>query len=293
MRNFRLCFPQLAIILMAAVCVSCNQTGQPTEADIDAIKNQITVEFKKAWDINDEDAMAEMFLEDADLVFPTSSWIKGKDAVREAFTWDQPEGRSGTFEIEDIRFLDPTTAVVNVNAHFTGGRDNDGNMISDYWDSATTIMKKQNGEWKYAALRVMPARMVHSEVEASIKQSWDRFKEHWEKGDAEGSANLYTTNTINMIPGREDNVNREGFLTMAESFFADNKVENIKANTIELDVIGHKAFEYGMFEQKVIPNDGEPYIQKARYYAVWQLESDGNWRFHRFLFNDLPADTGS
>ena len=58
-------------------------------------------------------------------------------------------------------------------------------------------------------------------------------------------------------------------------------------------MIGQKAFEYGMFEQKVIPNDGEPYIQKARYYAVWQLESDGIWRFHRFLFNDLPADTGS
>jgi len=40
----------------------------------------------------------------------------------------------------------------------------------------------------------------------------------------------------------------------------------------------------------VIPDEGEPYVQKSRYFAGWQLGSDGIWRFHRFLFNDLPAD---
>ena len=290
MRRFRFFIPQLTIFLMVIVVVSCNTTRQPTDAEANALRNFITEDFKKAWDLNDEDAIAGMFVEDADLTFPTSSWIKGRDAIREAFNRNLPEGRTINLEIDDLRFLDPTSAIVNVNAHITGGKDNDGNMIPDYWDSATSIMKKQNGEWKYAALRVMPARMDYDEEKENITQSWNNFREHWVQGDAEGSANLYTTNAINMIPRSEDNVNREGVLTMAESFLSNNTVESIKVNTLELDVMGPKAFEYGLFEQKVIPDEGEPYVQKSRYFAVWQLGPDGTWRFHRFLFNDLPAD---
>lgn len=70
--------------------------------------------------------------------------------------------------------------------------------------------------------------------------------------------------------------------------FGTNKMENAKVTTLKLDFVGPKAYEYGLFEQKVIPKRGKPFTQKSRYYAVWQLESDGVWRFHRFLFNSKP-----
>lgn len=276
------------IIFLSIAIISCNQTGQPTGPESEVLKNLITVDFKKAWDVNDENTMAGMFLEDADLTFPTSSWIKGREGIRKAFDRDHPEGLNGQFAIEDIRFLDPTTAIVNVNAHFTGGKNKNGEALSDYWDSATAIMKKVDGDWKYAALRVMPSRMIFSEVQANVKKSWDGFIDSWEKGDAEGSASYFTKNAVNMIPGNKDNVGREAFLRMAQTFFGDNKVENIVVSTLELDVMGPKAYEHGVFEQKVVPKKGKSYVQKSRYYAVWQREADGVWRFHRFLFNDLP-----
>jgi len=37
---------------------------------------------------------------------------------------------------------------------------------------------------------------------------------------------------------------------MYESFLSNNTAEYIKVNTLELDVMGPKAFEYGFFEQK-------------------------------------------
>jgi uncharacterized protein (TIGR02246 family) len=288
MKISRVTIFRVLIVFVSTVVISCNRTGEPTGAEMDVLKNLITVDFKRAWDINDENAMAGMFLENADLTFPTSAWIKGREAIRKAFDRDQPEGLTGEFAIEDIRFLDPATAIVNINAHFAGGKNEKGEMMSDYWDSATVVMKKVDGEWKYAALRVMPSRMAYGEVQASIRKSWDGFITSWKKGDAEGSAGYFTKNGVNMIPGAASNMNREGFFKMAQTFLADNKVENIDVNTLELDVMGPKAFEYGLFEQKVIPGKGKPYIQKSRYFAVWQLESDGAWRFHRFLFNQMP-----
>ncbi|MEX2233941.1 MAG: SgcJ/EcaC family oxidoreductase [Cyclobacteriaceae bacterium] len=288
MKMYSLTITRVLIIFLSASLISCNDTAQPVEAEMDVLKNLVTVNFKQAWDRNDENAMAEMFLENADLTFPTSSWIKGRDAIRKAFTRDQPEGITGEFEVEDIRFLDPATAIVNVNAHFAGGKNKEGELMADYWDSATVVMKKVDGEWKYAALRVMPSRMDYSEVQASIRKSWDGFIERWEKGDAEGSANYFTRNAINMIPGNENNVNRTEILEIFKTFFAGNKMENVTVNTLELEIIGPKAYEHGLFEQKVIPKKGKPYSQKSRYYTVWQLEPDGVWRFHRFLFNNMP-----
>jgi uncharacterized protein (TIGR02246 family) len=288
MRTPRFIFAHASVILMVAVNVSCNYSGPPQEAEIDAVRSSATTNFKKAFDVNDENAIAAMFLEDADLAFPTSGWIKGRDAIRQTFDRDQPEGLQGNFEVEDIRFLDATTAIVNINAHFSGGKTEGGEPIAEDWDCGTAIMKKQNGEWKYAALRVMPMRMVYGDVRDNIKKSWDAFLGHWVKGDAEGSASYLTNDALNMVPGRENHVNRAGVLAAYKDFFANNTLENPKFTTLELDVAGTKAFEHGLFEQKVIPKKGKPYNQKGRYYAVWQLEPDGVWRIHRFLFNDMP-----
>lgn len=268
--------------------ISCDNAGTPTREDEDQIRNIVTTDFKEAWDVNDESAMAEFFLDDADLVFPTSDWITGKEAIKNAFNWEQAEGMQGEFEIQSIRFIGATTAIVNINAHFFGGKDKDGNSIPDYWDSATSIMVKRDGNWKNAALRVMNARMDLGETEAGIQASWDSFIDNWEKGDAEASANLFTKSTINMIPATPNNVGREAVLSMSKDFLGKNKVENLTVNSLELEVVGRTAFQYGTFQQDVVPTNGKPFVQKSRFFAVWKLEGDNVWKFHRFIFNDLP-----
>ncbi len=287
MKNLKILF---ALIVSALLSISsCNQPKTATQEDREAITNLITVQFKQAWDVNDEAAMALMFLEDADLVFPTSPWIKGREAIQNAFSWDHPDGLTGTFNIEDIRFVDASTALVNVNAHFSGGKDNEGNPIPDNWDSATTFLKKQDGSWKYAALRVMPARMNYEEVKANIQDTWNQFISHWEQGNAEAAANCFTADAINMVPGSKSNMGREEIRTLLENFASGNVVKNAHATTLELDVIGSKAFEYGLYEDTIEPKKGKAFDRKIRYYAVWQLEPDGVWRWSRFIMNEIEG----
>ena len=285
MKNLKILFTQIVLIL--AIITSCNQPKAPTEEDREAITNLITVQFKQAWDVNDEAALASMFYEDADLVFPTSPWIKGREAIQNAFSWDHPKGLTGTFNIEDIRFIDASTALANVNAHFSGGKDNDGNSIPDQWDSATIFLKKQDGSWKYAALRVMLARMNYEEVKASIQESWSQFISHWEQGDAEAASNCFTADAINMVPGLKSNIGRDEIRTLFENFASGNVIKNANATTLELDVMGSKAFEYGLYEDTIQPKKGKAFDRNVRYYAVWQLEVDGVWRWSRFIMNEI------
>jgi uncharacterized protein (TIGR02246 family) len=287
MNYFR--FYHLLVLFALLILLSCSHVNEPTQADKDAITNIITVQFKQAWDINDEVAMASMFLENADMVFPTSPWIKGRDAIQRAFNWDQPEGLTGTFNIKDLRFLDGSTALVNVDAHFSGGVDNKGNPIPDNWDSATSIMKKEKGNWKYAGLRVMPARMDYLEVKAQLEDTWDTFINHWEAGDAAGAASCFTPDAINMVNGAESNVGRAEIKNLLEQFASANTIKNAKATTRELDIIGPKAFEYGIYEDTIEPLNGQPFNRRIRYYAVWKMEVDGKWRWHRFILNELPS----
>ncbi len=268
--------------------ISCNPSETPSQADRAAIEQLITVDFKAAWDVNDEEAMAAMFTEDADLVFPTSPWIRGRDNIKSAFTWDHPDGLTGTFEVQDIRFLNASTALINVNAHFSGGRDEEGKIIPDNWDSATTILVKQNGQWKYAALRVMNARMDENEVREKIRQSWGRFIGSWQQGDAQQAAQCFTENAINMVPGEESNLGRQEIQDLLAGFASANSVKDAKATTLELDILGPKAVEYGIYEDTIEPKNGKSFNRKMRYYAVWQLEPDGEWRWSRFIFNDAP-----
>ena len=76
---------------------------------------------------------------------------------------------------------------------------------------------------------------------------------------------------------------------MFEGFLSGNTVSNAKSTTIELDVIGPKAYEYGIYEDTINPENGRPFNRKIRYMAVWRLESDGVWRGSQFILNDVPT----
>jgi len=56
-------------------------------------------------------------------------------------------------------------------------------------------------------MHAMAGRMDYDEEKKNITQSWDSFREHWVQDNVDGSANLFTTNAINMTPRSEDNVN--------------------------------------------------------------------------------------
>ena len=99
----------------------------------------------------------------------------------------------------------------------------------------------------------------------------------------------YTANAINMVP-EMDNVNNKESYGMFESFLSNNSFSNISKETLELEVVGPTAYELGFYEDMIKPKNSDPYHRKLRYSAIWKKEPDGNWRWHRFIFNNLPLE---
>lgn len=278
------------------VVISCNAPGEPTGGDEDAVRALIT-DWVKARNVGDTETMKGMYLEDAVLKLPWSTWIHGRDTIFEEFNFILAEGRTMSIDIVDVRFLSPTIAVVYANALFTGGMINNEESVFherpflEWQDSATWFLKKENGEWKLAEMVVTPLAMNYEEAEAGIEKSWDGFMEQYIKGDAAGTANFFTANYIQSNPGNKDLlIGREGWLTAAESFFSNTTVVDFKRNSLSLQVHGQFAYERGEWADETIENDEESTSDQGRYSAVWRLGSDGVWRFHRFIWNRMPAD---
>jgi uncharacterized protein (TIGR02246 family) len=121
-----------------------------------------------------------------------------------------------------------------------------------------------------------------------ISKALRSWEEVWKNGDSAAAAAKFTDDAINMMPGAESDVGRAAIERAFEEFLSSVTINEITFTTQELDVRGDKAYELGNFVQQY--TDGETEVtQRSRYMAFWKLEADGQWRYHRFLFNNLPA----
>ena len=117
----------------------------------------------------------------------------------------------------------------------------------------------------------------------------DGFEAAWLAGDSVESARFFTADAVNMRPGVESDVGRGAILSAFGEFLGASTVTAVEFTTEQLDVLGDVAYELGTFEQRYTGADGEEVTHRARYAALWRREITGTWRYHRFLFNDLPA----
>ncbi|MEO5582466.1 MAG: hypothetical protein ABIR66_07220, partial [Saprospiraceae bacterium] len=79
-----------------------------------------------------------------------------------------PVGRKFSVKIQSLRFITPDIVLVNNNAHFTGGKTAQGQPLPDAREAGTFILKKTDGKWKIAALRVLPMRVDPEVVKTAI-----------------------------------------------------------------------------------------------------------------------------
>lgn len=128
-----------------------------------------------------------------------------------------------------------------------------------------------------------------AEARAGIAATWTAFKPVWRAADAAGAAEIFfTDDAINMIPATTSDSGRAAIETAFAAFLSANKVSDVTQTTDEVQVAGQTAYERGTFIQTVTQAEGQPYVQRSRYLAIWSRQSDGKWKCERFLFNDLP-----
>ncbi len=273
----------VALCLAANLLPACS-SHTPSEADEEALRQLINEDFKDAWDANDDEAIAASFTEEADLAFPTSPWIRGKEAVQQAFHRpNRPEGLTINPSISHIRFLAPGLALVDVDAHFTGGRTPQGEPVPDDWDSATMLLRNAGGTWKYEMLRVMPMRQSQQEVNQAIADTWAGFTEHWHAGDLDGFMAYYTEDADNFGAGMPDQTDKQQIREWMSTAFADQRPSNLQFNQESLEVMGPSAYQYGTFSQTWTDKAGNTTDQRGRMMCHLQLGADGVWRFQRCL----------
>jgi uncharacterized protein (TIGR02246 family) len=122
-----------------------------------------------------------------------------------------------------------------------------------------------------------------------IRAARDRFVDALRRGDASAAAAVFAPDALNMRPGAASDSGRAAIERMFADFLGGVTMEHVEFTTRELNVQPYVAYEQGTFVQRYRPRDGNPVTHRARYMAVWRREPGGDWQYHRFLFNWLPA----
>ena len=129
------------------------------------------------------------------------------------------------------------------------------------------------------------------ETPQQIRTSWQGFADAWRGSDPGGAASWYTVDAINMPPGAPEMRGRQQIEERFGEAIASFEVEGFSNLTLECEEHGDVAYELGRFTQTVrYRTGGERHTERARYMAIWTRESDGVWRFHRFMWAPLPAE---
>jgi uncharacterized protein (TIGR02246 family) len=283
--------PMVASPIVAAVAAQGPAgTRLLTPAD-DAALRAFVAAFQTAWNARDAKALASMFRPDADQAAAWLPGVRGRSEIERQWSGlfpQVPRGVSIRIDVESIRPLTNGIVVLDVTGNFSGRAD-DGSPIRRMSDRATYLLTRDGAGWAIASFRVFEAA-VTPEVMNGIGAARERFINAWRRNDAAGAAAVFSADAINMIPGAPDNRGRREIERAFADFLGSVTIEHVEFTPQELDGRAYVAYERGSFVQRHKPRDGARSVtMNARYMAVWRREPGGDWQFHRFLFNEVPA----
>jgi uncharacterized protein (TIGR02246 family) len=114
-----------------------------------------TQEFADAWNKHDPTAMAYFWSVDGDLVNPFGRRASGLTEIQRMFADEQSKMmKDSTYSVTNVkvRFLNPTTAVVDQDLEVAGITNPDGTTTT-MRPHVTSIMTKSGGQWWVASAR--------------------------------------------------------------------------------------------------------------------------------------------
>lgn len=120
--------------------------GSPLASPLDVV-----TAFVRAWDAGDADAIAALFVEDADFVNVVGLWWTSRLAIRRAHAWGfERMFRNSTLTIEKLsqRTLGPDVAVVHVRWRIDGQVDPQGRGVEARRGvMGTVVVRLADGTW--------------------------------------------------------------------------------------------------------------------------------------------------
>jgi uncharacterized protein (TIGR02246 family) len=117
-----------------------------------------------------------------------------------------------------------------------------------------------------------------SEDERAIRDVIDRWMEASRAGDTAAVLDLMTEDVIFMTP-RGEPFGKEEFRTRSESL-KGTEIDG-QADTLEIEVLGDRAWIRNHLEMTMTPPGGEPARRSGYTLTILQKGTDGRWRLFR------------
>jgi uncharacterized protein (TIGR02246 family) len=126
------------------------------------------------------------------------------------------------------------------------------------------------------------------EARAAIEAANAKFSEAFARGDAKALAALYTPDAIAFPPDSEMIRGNEAIGKFWKTT-RDGGVQSATLTTLDVGRSGDVAYEVGNVSLTIQPSGKAPTTAAAKYVVVWKRQSDGSWKLHRDIWNDLPG----
>ena len=126
------------------------------------------------------------------------------------------------------------------------------------------------------------------EARAAIEAANVEFSQAFVRGDGKALAAMYTSDAIAFPPDKEM---IRGNDAIGEFWKAtrNSGVQSVALTTIDVGRSGDVAYEVGSVSLRIQTPGTEPTTVAAKYVVVWKRQTDGSWKLHRDIWNDLPA----
>src|SRR5207245_254801 len=137
----------LLIWFMAVASFPGTLGAQASRQNEQAIRS-VVAEYMNARNRKDAEAVRKLFTPDADQLVSTGEWRKGlADLIRGTSASSQKETGTSSITVEDVRFVDPTVAIVDGRYRTTSLNGTTREM----W--TTIILKYVDPDWRITAIR--------------------------------------------------------------------------------------------------------------------------------------------
>lgn len=101
---------------------------------------------------------------------------------------------------------------------------------------------------------------------------------------------LYTDDAVVRPANMEPVSGKAELRAFFTQWFAAMRMKDGKYTTVELDVHGDTAYQWGTYTFTVTPPGQDDVHDRGSFAIVWKRQPDGSWRYHRGIFNSsLPA----
>jgi uncharacterized protein (TIGR02246 family) len=104
--------------------------------------------------------------------------------------------------------------------------------------------------------------------------------------NAEAWANVAAEDIVLMVDGGPSINGRAAILEWIKGFYAANKVSDMKAEAVEIEIAGDWAYSRDHFSATLTPAaGGKPLRMDGKEIAIWRRQPDGAWHASRVIFN--------